>query len=650
MLTKSPVRKKKKNNRVLLACNRCKKKKKKCDGRQPCRSCKGVEAQCIYETSRSYFPTTSIEIQHNVDTKIDELNRLRDELANAKVKIRFQNDRIKKLEESQTNDSDRPSINGINGQPQDISMQSQEKKSPFARITFATAIMKILYHDQNERNEYIGSFAILSISKAIRNLLGAPRKPKPPPVFLDGDYQYPYGIPISIEADFLKNFLNISHNRYMIIRPGDIKKVFGQKTSERSPWEEFYLSISLGIGCRLVGLLHVTSYLSPEFYFRNAMKHLSDANLNSLQKIQACALIAIFVGKCYNNFFYLSSWELIGMAMRMLIQNGFHRKKEVTIEGCVEYEFMKRLFWSVYDYEKALSLSMGRPTSINDEFIDIPLPLSIELADNPTKQDVTLLYKTQKMQQDGVDFVQPITRLTSFIQTSIIRQIESRTHILFYSVNTLIPNADSFELIMNSIEKWHADIPPRATFEKTMEGKESYDYFEVLYHRARLLLLLPKMMLGSHKQRASLLKSACASASGICDGYMGMHEDSVLVFSMFAFHTAFLAGVTMVYYIRFNGYSHFLKLRSSMRSCSNLLLMFSERWPEGKVYQDIFDTLWDFVETKMGEKENIVDSEKDFNLKEHNYFHAQEEANNFSWMDDGFNEDFWSQIMSDITK
>lgn len=97
------------------------------------------------------------------------------------------------------------------------------------------------------------------------------------------------------------------------------------------------------------------------------MKHLSDANFNSLQKIQACALIAIFVGKCYNNFFYLSSWELIGMAMRMLIQNGFHRKKEVTIEGFVEYGFMKRLFWSVYDYEKALSLSMGRPTSINDD-------------------------------------------------------------------------------------------------------------------------------------------------------------------------------------------------------------------------------------------------------------------------------------------
>ena len=87
-----------------------------------------------------------------------------------------------------------------------------------------------------------------------------------------------------------------------------------------------------------------------------------------------------------------------------------------------------------------------------------------------------------------------------------------------------------------------------------------------------------------------------------------------------------------------------------MRSCSNILLMFSERWPEGKVYQDIFDTLWDFVETKMGEKENIVDSEKDFNLKEHNYFHEQEEANNFSWTDEGFNEDFWSQIMSDITK
>lgn len=92
--------------------------------------------------------------------------------------------------------------------------------------------MKILYHDQNERNEYIGSFAILSISKTVRNLLGAPRKPKLSPVFFDGDYQYPYGIPISIEADFLKNFLNISHNRYMIIRPGDIKKVFGQKTSE----------------------------------------------------------------------------------------------------------------------------------------------------------------------------------------------------------------------------------------------------------------------------------------------------------------------------------------------------------------------------------------------------------------------------------
>lgn len=643
-----------------MACDRCKKKKRKCDGKHPCGRCRSANTLCLYDENRlaqyqesnidpavlktildlkyqnERISSTLSETRRLLELKEREITRIRTLCKQQQQQIRLLNSLQKQQGKLFTN-------------PQTLRNESNDTQMS-ARTIFATAITKMLYHGKNSDSEYVGSFAIVSISKSIRNLLGAREETCNTPLFLDVEGQYLGAAPKDVELSFLENFISVSHNRYFILEKGKLKDTFNLPVSERSHWQHFYLNMALGIGCRLVPVHRVSTYQAPEYYFRDAMKHLANSELDSLKEIQACALIAIFVGKCPKSYFYLSSWELAGIAMRKLIQYGYHRRRYVTEKNALRYEFIKRLFWSVYNYEKVLSLSLGRPSSINEEFIDIPLPVSIEISDHPDEEEIALLYKIQKMQQEGVKFDQPITQITSFIETSAIRQIESRTNLLFYSVNSFVPSADSFDLIMQSIENWHTKLPQRTEFERTMKGLESYDYLELLYHRAKLLVLLPKIMFCDSKERVSLLRLACISANGICNSYMGMYRDSVLVFSVFALHTAFLAGITMVYYVRLNGYPKFLELGSSMKSCSDLLEIFAKRGPECKVYRNIFDTLWGLVGSNFQNKKSL-ESTAEKRDSENTFSSGKYKGSGDTVISDWeFNEDFWKQVMLDINK
>ncbi len=646
--------------KVFVACDRCKKKKRKCDGRHPCRRCLSASIQCVYDEDRlAQCQERNLDpavLRTVLDLKYQN-EKLSSEILETKQQLQLKEREFTKLR-TLYNEQEQL-LNSIHKQQPKplmllpVAQGSSREQHMSARTILATAVTKMLYHSKSSGSEYVGSFAIVSISKSIRNLLGAHEETCNTPQFLDIEGQYLGAAPKDVELSFLENFMTISHDRYFILEKGKLKDTFKLPASERTHWQHFYLNMALGIGCRLVPVHRVSTYQAPEYYFRNAMKHLASSELNPLRGIQTCALIAIFVGKCHKSYSYLSSWELAGMAMRKLVQYGYHRKRNVTLKHAMKYEFMKRLFWSIYNYEKVLSLSLGRPSSINEEFIDVPLPVSMEISDHPNGNEIRILYKAQKMQQEGVKFDQPITQVTSFIKTCTIRQIESRTNLLFYSVNSLVPSADSFDLIMKSIENWHQKLPLRLEFERKMKGYESYDYLELLYHRAKLLVLLPKIMVCDSKERASLLHLACTSAYGICNSYMGMYHDSVLVFSMFALHTAFLAGITMVYYVRLYGYPKFLKLGSSMKSCSTLLEIFAERGPECKVYQNIFNTLWNFVESNIQNKNQVETTSENVQGKEWGRMSSVGRDKGFddSLLSDwGFNEDFWEQVMLDINK
>ncbi|CAI7603037.1 unnamed protein product [Penicillium pancosmium] len=70
------------------------------------------------------------------------------------------------------------------------------------------------------------------------------------------------------------------------------------------------------------------------------------------------------------------SYTYFGLALKMAIQNGMHRKcSEVECDGRT-IEFRNRLFWSIYTLERRTSIMHGRPVSIARSEISADLPIA----------------------------------------------------------------------------------------------------------------------------------------------------------------------------------------------------------------------------------------------------------------------------------
>ncbi|KAF5007906.1 hypothetical protein FDECE_5821 [Fusarium decemcellulare] len=68
------------------------------------------------------------------------------------------------------------------------------------------------------------------------------------------------------------------------------------------------------------------------------------------------------------------AWSLVTTAIHMSITAGFHRASSAKTESRQETNQKAWLFWSLYSVEKGLSLRLGRPSSILDYDITVPLP------------------------------------------------------------------------------------------------------------------------------------------------------------------------------------------------------------------------------------------------------------------------------------
>lgn len=75
-----------------------------------------------------------------------------------------------------------------------------------------------------------------------------------------------------------------------------------------------------------------------------------------------------------------TSWLHLGAAMRLLLDVGAHRKQAAKKLGLsrIEQESYKRNFWVAYSLDRELAATLGRPIMLQDEDIDVELPIEID--------------------------------------------------------------------------------------------------------------------------------------------------------------------------------------------------------------------------------------------------------------------------------
>lgn len=84
----------------------------------------------------------------------------------------------------------------------------------------------------------------------------------------------------------------------------------------------------------------------------------------------------------------------IALAIAQMI--GLHRDPKVYNAKPLPAERARRLWWKLYDMDRALSMFMGRPYMIHDRFVDVETPIPYDDSDISEGPDETMIIDKSK--------------------------------------------------------------------------------------------------------------------------------------------------------------------------------------------------------------------------------------------------------------
>lgn len=168
-------------------------------------------------------------------------------------------------------------------------------------------------------------------------------------------------------------------------------------------------------------------------YFKHALKFLPDAYEDgSVLFVEVLSYVAYFLQSLNRRD---SAYIYIGLALRMAISLGLHQEVVDQAMGPDERERRRRVWWSVYSMDRLLSLTSGRPFSIQDADINLVLPSRIGDED-PRVSSILACYAQ-------------LSKIQGTIGEEIYRKKQTSGKSLFTSIHRII----------KSLSEWFRDLP-----------------------------------------------------------------------------------------------------------------------------------------------------------------------------------------------
>jgi hypothetical protein len=273
---------------------------------------------------------------------------------------------------------------------------------------------------------------------------------------------------------------------------------------------------------------------------------------------------------------------MIETTMRYCIDNGLHRQAANLSPSLGERR--KRIFWTAYMLERSIARTMGRPHSISDRDIDVPLPANID--DELDTDEAILAAITESNQHPS-----RITALTPAIHVFRLQQIDSKISHTVCRVDKEVSaiKPQKVALLRDALEEWKAGIP-QTGLENKPHPYLTMDYHMIQYHKAIILLNLP--FLPTLTPQNPTFHEIAHSAGQICILSKRLHDQQTYIsFSLLSLHANFVAGLVMVYCFCLDSSIFNPKFSSSVRACSTMLYIISERWPRAVQARKAFDRL-----------------------------------------------------------
>ncbi|KAL2808814.1 fungal-specific transcription factor domain-containing protein [Aspergillus granulosus] len=408
---------------------------------------------------------------------------------------------------------------------------------------------------------------------------------EPPNDEMGGRILHAYLTRLHIRYPFLdrKDLWRLHENRWRLA------KAKREELSQSERFGIFKLYLTYAIGATTMQLSEKYNYVPPERFYITALQQVpAMCETRSVENVEAMTLLVIYHLRSASS---QGVWYMIGLAMRTAIDLGLHRKaNEINLDP-ITAQMRRRLFWTVYYLERVVSMSLGRPFSIADRHIDLPLPIDVDddvrdpaLLPPPSPPAPSSSPPSNSNSETASSNNHRITTLTFSRYLIKLRRIDSRIqHKIYRADRPLHSLRSKMNALFLELEEWKASALQRFT------GPD-LDYPMLHYNRALRLLIQP--FLPSLPLTDPYFHICLRAAGDICQTHKRLHQTLEYGHSFLAVQTVFMAGITLLYAL----WTHSdrvwsVRISNDIRACSTVLFVMGERATWVKKYRDAFELL-----------------------------------------------------------
>lgn len=178
-----------------------------------------------------------------------------------------------------------------------------------------------------------------------------------------------------IAETLIKAYQKHLSTRWVVLYRPQLLYLHKKRKELIDPFDISTLNMVYATAGRFLETTGVTGNFFPDRHYNAALAHL-DGLLRShdIRSVQTLLLHAVY---CLRAPRGLSAWTHVGLAIRISIELGLHRRTR-SERPCLASEIRKRIFWSCYCLDRQVSIILGRPFAISDRDIDVEVKQMLE--------------------------------------------------------------------------------------------------------------------------------------------------------------------------------------------------------------------------------------------------------------------------------
>ncbi|KAF2718786.1 hypothetical protein K431DRAFT_230181 [Polychaeton citri CBS 116435] len=347
--------------RVSRACDRCRRNKSRCDPYRPCSLCTRSGAQCATNSAQHAGPTSNSKVQRSSNPRHRTIEA-GDTSSPAPSKRRRKSPTPMGSSSTSLQDDDH-----VSGDPND---DQGDSTLNIARNLYR---LESKHMDEITLDAIPGSHPGRSAFLVDQNI----KARRTPTSFYLTNALPPERIMLTLLADY---FDSVHWFSLVIVEPKFRRAFDSVRDGLAKPSEKSFLlllSAILGLSARYRSYKRGENTASWQSWSEKMISNVEDQlprllERNSLVEIQTLTLLGSFY--VYHGRPNLS-FSLLGATVKAAQAAGLHRNPHNLPE--LEAEERKRVWWTIYTWDRFASITYGRPLGVNDKDCNVEMPQDI---------------------------------------------------------------------------------------------------------------------------------------------------------------------------------------------------------------------------------------------------------------------------------